>query len=134
MNREKLVDISVLLLRVAVAIIFIQAGGFKLLGWFGGMPEGVELSALIKFAGYLELFGGTAILLGLFTRPIAFILSGEMAFAYFMGHFPAGLWPIENQGDGAFLLCFTFLFLAAYGAGACALDTWIKNRKVSAQA
>lgn len=129
MNRDQAIDITLLLLRIAVSVVFIQAGGLKLFGWFGGMPEGVALTPLLLTAGILEVVGGTAILFGIFTRPIAFILSGEMAFAYFIGHFPFGTWPIQNQGETPVLLCFTFLFFAAYGAGKWSIDAWLKRRK-----
>jgi putative oxidoreductase len=129
MTRQKIINITLFLLRIAVAIVFIQAGGVKLFGWFGGMPEGVPMTTLLTVAGILEVFGGALFALGLFTRPLAFILSGEMAFAYFLGHFPMGFWPIQNHGETAFLLCFTFLFFAAYGAGSISLDQWIKHPK-----
>jgi putative oxidoreductase len=105
------------LLRIVAALILICPGGMKLLGWFGGMPKGVSLTPLLVTAGVIELVGGTLLLLGLFTRPVAFIASGEMAVAYFKGHFPNGFWPILNQGQPAVLLCFIFLFLLASGAG-----------------
>jgi putative oxidoreductase len=73
-------------------------------------------------AGILELVGGALIIIGLFTRPVAFILAGEMAFAYFMAHFPNGFWPIENRGEPAALFCFIFLFLAFNGAGPFSVD------------
>jgi putative oxidoreductase len=128
MNREKLIDLSVLLLRIFSALIFIQVGGLKLFGWFGGMPAGMSLGTMLTIAGILEVFGGLAILLGLFTRPVAFVLAGEMAVAYFIGHFPQGFWPIQNHGEPAVLLCFIFLFLSAYGAGHYSLDKmWLKK-------
>jgi putative oxidoreductase len=127
MTREKAVDISLVFLRIAVAIIFIQVGGLKLFGWFGGMP--VPMTPLLWTAGILEVVGGPLTLLGLFTRPVAFILSGEMAVAYFIGHFPMGVWPIQNHGEPAVLLCFIFLFLAAYGAGKFSLDEVLQKRK-----
>jgi putative oxidoreductase len=118
------------LLRIAAGGLFICPGGMKLLGWFGGMPgpPGVMLTPLLQVAGAIELVGGMAILLGLFTRPIAFIASGEMAVAYFMAHFPRGFWPIQNHGEPAVLLCFIFLFLAASGAGPLSLDRAIALR------
>ena len=135
MTRQTAITITVLLLRIAASIVFIQAGGVKLFGWFGGMPEGVPMNTLMYIAGVLEVFGGALIAAGLFTRPVAFILSGEMAVAYFMGHLPMGLWPIQNQGEPAFLLCFIFLFLAAYGAGSWSFDAVCKRtKKVSAPA
>lgn len=118
------------LLRIVAAVMFIQVGGLKLFGWFGGMPEGTELTTLIMVAGILEVFGGALIFLGLFTRPVAFILSGEMAFAYFIGHFPYGFWPIQNHGELAVVFCFLFLFFAAYGAGEWSVDGFIARRRV----
>jgi putative oxidoreductase len=110
------------LLRIAAAVIFICPGSMKLFGWFGGMPAGVSLTPLLTTAGVIEVVGGTLILLGLFTQPVAFIASGEMAFAYFIGHFPHGAWPIQNHGEAAVLLCFIWLFFAANGPGPISLD------------
>lgn len=130
-NREKAVQVSYFLLRVVSGLLFLQAGGLKLFGWFGGMPPGFpfKLFSEIGLAGVLEFFGGSLILLGLFTRPVAFILSGEMAVAYWQGHAPRGAWPIENHGEPAVLLCFIFLFMSAYGAGEWSLDAWIKRQR-----
>ncbi|MBI5135523.1 DoxX family protein [Candidatus Uhrbacteria bacterium] len=135
MSRDRQIQIAVFLLRVVAAGLFIQVGGLKLWGWFGGMPGGA-LPPLMLVAGVLEFFGGIAILFGLFTRPVAFILSGEMAVAYFMGHAAQGnlFVPLLNQGQPAVLLCFIFLFLAAYGAGAWSLDAYWKTRKGTATA
>jgi putative oxidoreductase len=94
----------------------------KLFGWFGGMPAGLSLTPLLVTAGVIEVVGGALILLGLFTQPVAFIASGEMAFAYFIGHFPSGVWPIQNHGEPAVLLCFIWLFFAAHGPGPISLD------------
>ena len=110
-------------LRIVTAFLFIQHGSMKLLG----IPPseafaGVKLFSLIGFAGALELFGGLLVLLGLFTRPVAFILSGEMAFAYFMAHAPHGLYPMLNHGELAVLYCFVFLYLAVAGGGAWSVD------------
>ena len=118
------------LLRIVAALVFICPGGMKLFGWFGGMPGPPVkggLPPLLLAAGLIEVIGGMLILLGLFTRPVAFIASGEMAFAYFMGHFPHGFWPIQNHGEPAVLLCFIFLFLAASGAGPWSLDHLIRR-------
>ncbi len=113
------------LLRIAAAVIFICPGGMKLLGWFGGMPPGVKLTPLLVTAGVIELVGGTLLLLGLFTKPVAFLASGEMAVAYFIGHFPSGFWPLQNHGEPAVLLCFIFLFLWGNGPGPFALDSFL---------
>ncbi|HEX5030753.1 MAG TPA: DoxX family protein [Candidatus Eisenbacteria bacterium] len=110
------------LLRIVSGYLFIHPGGMKLLGWFGGMPPGAELTPLLVTAGVIEIVCGTLIFLGLLTRPAAFLASGEMAFAYFIGHFPRGFWPIQNHGEPAVLFCFIFLYFAASGAGPISVD------------
>jgi len=117
------------LLRIVAGLLFIHPGGMKLLGWFGGMPAGVPMTPLLYTAGIIELVGGALILIGLFTRPVAFLASGEMAFAYFMGHFPNGFWPIQNHGEPAVLFCFIFLFLFGNGAGPFSLDALIAKKR-----
>jgi putative oxidoreductase len=114
--------------------VFLQAGGMILFRWFGGMPGGAKLELLsqIGIGGMLEFFGGILILLGLLTRPVAFLLSGEMAVAYWQFHFPKGTWPIQNEGVPAVLLCFIFLFFAAHGGGEWSLDALFRRRKVPA--
>ena len=126
-----MINYTVFLLRVVTGIIFIENGGLKIFGWFGGIPGVTELPTLILLAGILEFFGGIAILLGLFTRPIAFVLSGQMAVAYFIAHATQSNFyaPLINQGQPAVLLSFIFLFFAAYGAGICSIDGWFKNSK-----
>jgi putative oxidoreductase len=113
------------LLRIVTAILIIPHGGAKLLG----IPhvasyDKLQLFSLIGFAGFLELVGGALILAGLFTRPVAFVMSGFTAVAYFMAHAPQGnvLIPMLNRGELAVLYCFVFLFLAAAGGGAWSLD------------
>lgn len=127
MNR--IAGVTQSLLRIVSGALFICPGGMKLFGWFGGMPGGAHLTPLLIAAGVIEVFGGALIVLGLFTRPVAFIASGEMAFAYFIGHFPRGFWPIQNQGQPAVFLCFIFLFLAAAGPGPLSLDHAIRRRR-----
>jgi putative oxidoreductase len=117
------------LLRIVSGLLFICPGALKILGWFGGMPAGFALTPLLRAAGWIELVGGTLILIGLFTRPAAFICSGEMCFAYFIGHFPKGFWPVQNHGEPAVLFCFIFLFLSAAGAGPLSLDGLIAARR-----
>jgi putative oxidoreductase len=122
------------LLRIVAGLLFICPGGMKLFGWFGGMPgppAAGGLSPLMVLAGLIEVFGGALILLGLFTRPVAFIAAGEMAFAYFIGHFPRGFWPIQNHGEPAVLFCFIYLFLAANGAGPWSLDHLIRRPRAA---
>lgn len=136
MNRERMINISYFLLRVVAGLLFLQVGGMKLFSWFGGMPGGGALKLLsqVGVGGILEFFGGSLILLGLFVRPVAFILSGEMAVAYFQFHQPKGVWPIQNHGELAVLFCFLFLFMAAQGAGGWSLDALFRRKRESAPA
>jgi putative oxidoreductase len=108
-------------LRVVTALLFMAHGTGKLLGFpdLGFQPE---LFSLIGLAAILEIVGGALLVLGLFTRPVAFILSGQMAVAYFMAHAPNGFFPVLNQGESAVLFCFIFLFLVFSGPGAWSLD------------
>ena len=131
MNKHRAAEIAFFLLRVVSGLMFFQAGAMKLLGWYGGMPGGrtVVLTSQIGIGGVLEFFGGLAILLGLFTRPVAFILSGEMAVAYFQFHQPGGFWPIQNHGELAVLFCFIFLYMAAKGGGEWSLDTLVRQKR-----
>jgi len=121
------------ILRIVVAFMFIQVGSAK---WFAFpaavMPGGgtAPVGSLVWVAAVLEVVGGALLLLGLFTRPVAFILSGEMAFAYFMGHAPSGFWPVLNQGQPAIFYCFFFLYLSAAGPGPWSLDAMIARRRV----
>jgi putative oxidoreductase len=113
------------ILRIVAAFLFLQFGTAKLFGFPAPiMPGGgtAPFGSLPWVAGFLETFGGAFLLVGLFTRPVAFLLSGEMAFAYFMGHAPQGFWPVLNQGHPAVLFCFTFLYLSAAGPGPWSLD------------
>jgi putative oxidoreductase len=109
------------LLRIVTALLFIAHGTGKLLGFpdIGFRPELLSLAGL---AGVLEIVGGILLVLGLFTRPVAFILSGEMAVAYFMAHAPQGFHPILNGGESAVLFCFVFLYLVFSGPGAWSFD------------
>ena len=110
------------ILRIVAALIFMEHGTQKLLGFPPGDRPQPELFSLFGLAGVLELFGGILLVLGLFTRPVAFILSGEMAVAYWMAHAPQSFFPIVNGGDSAILYCFVFLYLAVAGGGAWSLD------------
>ena len=122
-------EVTRMLLRVVSGFLFMLHGGQKLLGWFGGMGDGGPLPPLMMIAGIIELVGGALIMLGLFTRPAAFIASGEMAFAYFMAHQPRGPLPNLNNGEPAVLFCFIFLFFAAVGAGVYSLDAMIARSR-----
>ena len=111
------------ILRIITGFLFLQHGAAKLLGVpHVAMFDGLQLISLMGLAGILELVGGLLILIGLFTRPVAFILSGEMAVAYFMAHAPHGLLPILNQGELAVMYSFVFLYLSVAGAGEFSLD------------
>ncbi|MGY5776842.1 DoxX family protein [Rhizobium sp. LEGMi135b] len=107
------------ILRIMTALLFIEHGTQKV---FGFPPAPYAITTLFFVAGIIELVGGTLVLLGLFTRPIAFLLSGEMAIAYFTVHMPINFFPANNEGDGAILFCFIFLFLVFAGPGSWALD------------
>ena len=123
---ERAKQITVFLLRVVAGLLFFQAGGMKIFDWFGGVPAEFgghpAFMSQIWIGGVLEFYGGLAILLGFLTRPMAFLLSGEMAVAYFQFHQPQGFWPVQNHGEPAVLLCFIFLFFAAHGAGEWSID------------
>lgn len=116
------------LLRIVVGFTFSLHGYQKLFGLFGGIGAPVHLASLLGAAGILETVGGALIFLGLYTRPVAFILCGEMAVAYFRQHAPQGLWPISNGGELAVLYCFIFLLLASAGAGPWSLDRAIRKK------
>lgn len=124
-------DLTYFLLTWVVGLLFVQTGGLILFGWFGGMPGGekVRLLSQTGIGGVLEFFGGILILLGLFMRPVAFILSGMMAVAYWQFHFPNGNWPVQNGGVPAVLFCFVFLYMAAKGAGEWSLDALIRRKR-----
>jgi putative oxidoreductase len=128
---ERAVRLTYFLLRVVAGLLFMQAGGMKLFAWFGGMPGGATAPLLSQtgIGGILEFFGGLLIILGFLTRPVAFILSGEMAVAYWQFHAPGGTWPIQNHGEPAVLLCFIFLYLAARGGGEWSLDALLRRKR-----
>jgi putative oxidoreductase len=120
------------LLRIVVALLFTCHGLQKLLGIFGGIGgKGAAASfpSLFWLAAILETIGGLLIGLGLFTRPVAFLLCGEMAVAYFRAHAPHGLWPIQNGGELAVLYCFIYLLLFTAGPGPISLDRLIRRVK-----
>ena len=129
--------LALALLRIVAAGLMMQHGVQKLFGLLGGVNgQGgtVQLMSQFGLAGILETFVALLVLAGLFTRPAAFILSGEMAVAFFQAHFPRAFWPIENGGELPVLLCFVFLFFAAFGAGSFSLDALLARNKESVQA
>lgn len=126
---SRLPDITLALLRVVAGLMLVQHGVQKHFGWllpperaFSGAPE---IFSRTWFAGSLEIVGGLLLAVGLFTRPVAFILSGLMAFAYFIAHAPDGFWPILNGGELAALYCFVFLMFSVVGGGRYSADTVI---------
>jgi putative oxidoreductase len=132
MKMNRVIQVTYFLLRVVSGFLLLQAGGLILFGWYGGMPGQASPPPLMSqtgIGGILEFFGGIAIILGLLTRPVAFILSGMMAVAYWQFHAPQGGWPLQNQGMPAVLLCFIFLFMAAQGGSDWSLDALIRRRR-----
>lgn len=116
-------------LRIVAAFLFMAHGTQKLFSFPAARAAGEpELLSLIGVAGMLEAFGGALLLVGLFTRLIAFILSGQMAFAYFIAHAPSGFWPLLNGGELAALYCFLFLYFAAAGGGPWGVDGLLRRR------
>lgn len=108
-------------LRIVAGLAFAQHGAQKLFGVIGGKP--MDLTSQMGAAGVIEFVGGIMIALGLFTSPVAFIASGEMAVAYFQNHMPRAFWPIQNGGELAVLYCFIFLYFAAAGSGKLSIDS-----------
>ncbi len=121
------------ILRIMSAFLFIPSGTMKLFAFPVGMPAGappLQVGSQMWIGAILELVGGALLLLGLFTHPVAFILSGMMAVAYWQFHSPAGFWPVVNKGAPAAMFCFVFLYLSAAGAGPWSVDALMdKNRK-----
>ena len=114
--------------RIITGLMIIEHGMAKIIGW-PVVPAFANLQpfSLIGAAGFIELIGGALLILGLWTQPVAFILAGEMAFAYFIGHFPKGFLPLINGGTLAILYCFTCLYLSTAGAGPWSLDASMKK-------
>jgi putative oxidoreductase len=115
-------------LRIVSAFLIMEHGMQKWLAFPVPRSSPTTLWSLSGVAGLVELFGGLFLLLGLFTRPVAFLLSGLMAFAYFIAHAPQSFWPIVNRGELAALYCFVFLYLAAAGAGPWSIDRWLRPK------
>jgi putative oxidoreductase len=119
------------ILRIVAALIFFEHGTAKLLG-FPPSDHSPEVLSLSWIAGAMELVGGALLIVGLFTRPVAFILAGEMAFAYWMGHAPRSVFPVLNGGDSAILYCFVFLYIAFAGGGPWSLDAlWRRDSRAA---
>ena len=118
-------------LRIMTSLLMIQHATMKFFAFPGPLPMPGPLPGIIVAAGVIELVTGTLILLGLFTRPAAFLASGTMAAAYFLGHATQGFWPALNQGEAAIMFCFAFFVLIFAGAGAWSLDGLRRNRTAS---
>ena len=119
------------ILRIVAGLVFITAGTMKV---FAFPPSPVPMPPIAPLSqmwigGWLEVIGGTLIVIGLFTRPVAFVLAGEMAVAYFQFHFPQSFWPTVNNGVGAVLFCFLFLYLVFAGAGPWSVDAAIARSR-----
>ena len=114
-------------LRIVVALLFIEHGTSKFFGFPASMGH-VPLFSLIGLAGTLEIVGSILLFFGLFTRLVGFVLSGEMACAYFMAHAPHSMYPLVNHGEQAVFYCFVFLYFAAAGGGAWSFDAWFRKK------
>ncbi len=119
-------------LRIVAGFLFTLHGAQKLFGVLGG-NQVESLMGQRGIAGILEFFGGLLIMVGLFTRPVAFLVAGQMAVAYFIAHAPNGFWPIMNRGELAAFYCFTWLFFCAHGAGKYSIDGWLACRKAASE-
>ena len=116
------------ILRIIAALLFIEHGTTKLFGLPQSDMSGVALISLYGAAGVIEITGGMLLLIGLFSSAAAFIMSGEMAFAYFIDHAPVNFFPVNNMGDGPILFCFVFLYLSAAGPGPWSVDAMRTQR------
>ena len=126
---EPWLPVALAVLRIVVGLLFVEHGTQKLLGFPPGGRPGPELLSLQGVQGVIELAGGTLVLVGLFTRLVAFILCGDMAAAYFMAHAPKSFFPMLNGGDAAILYCFVFLYFVFAGGGAWSLDEVVRRSR-----
>jgi putative oxidoreductase len=128
-NLARWAPLALSLLRVFAGLLFLEHGAMKLFHFPIAQPGAPEhLPPLIMVAAIMELVGGGLVAIGLFTRPIAFLLSGEMAAAYFIAHFPHGFWPAVNMGETAILYCFIFFYLTFVGPGSISVDAMMRRR------
>jgi putative oxidoreductase len=116
------------LLRIVIGLLFLEHGTSKYLSLPVSQMTGASPTTLSGFNGLIEIIGGVLLVLGLFTRPVAFILAGDMAVAYFLAHAPRGFYPLLNGGELAIVYCFVFLYIAAAGAGPLSIDYLLSGR------
>jgi putative oxidoreductase len=126
---SRFVEPSYAILRIAAGLLFAFHGAQKLFGMFDGTAR--PLVSLMGLAGIIEFLGGILVIIGLLAGLVAFVASGQMAFAYFLAHAPRGGWPIQNDGELAALFCFVFLFIAARGSGIWSVDAALVRRRRS---
>jgi putative oxidoreductase len=126
---ESASEIAYFILRVVSGFLMMQSGAVILFGWFGGMPGGAKVQLMTQsgIGGIIEFGCAVLVLIGLFTRPAALLLSGTMAVAYFQFHQPHATWPLQNQGLPAVLFSFIFLYIAAAGAGRWSVDSQMRK-------
>ena len=130
---ERWAPYAIAALRIVTALLFLQHGMTKVLSYPMSSASGPPQWSVLWAAGMLELFGSLFLLLGLFTRPVAFLLAGEMAIAYWMVHAPRGAVPMLNDGEGAILFCFVFLLFVATGAGRWSIDAIIARNRTGVE-
>jgi putative oxidoreductase len=130
LNRYPPVLLAVL--RIVTALLLLSAGLVKLVGFpAGAQPGQMPIMSLLGAAAILEVVGGILLIIGLFTRPVAFVLSGEMAVAYWIAHAPKSFFPVLNQGTPAILFCFILLYMVAAGPGALSIDNRLESDQVA---
>ena len=130
---SRLIAKALAMLRIVTSLLFLQHGMTKILSWPVSSASDPREWSLLWVAGMLELFGSLFLLIGLLTRPVAFVLAGEMAIAYWMVHAPRGPFPMLNDGEGAILFCFIFLLFVATGPGAWSVDEELLRRRDAAE-
>lgn len=138
MSNERAIQIAYFLFRVVTGMLFMQHGGQKIFDWFGGIPAEFggrpDLLSQSGVGGMIEFGCGLLVMIGLLTRPAAFLASGTMAVAYFQFHFKAEkFWPMQNGGEAAVLFCFIFLVIFAFGGGPWSLDSMVWGKRASAE-
>ncbi len=127
---EALSPLLLSILRISLGGVMLQYGMMKLFAFPQSATHGAPLSHLLLASAYIEFLGGVSLTIGFLTRPMAFLMSGEMAFAYFIWHAPKGRWPVLNGGNLPIVLCFGMLYLSAVGGGSLSLNWWRNQRSI----